>query len=205
MTEIIISHQHRFVCFSNPRCGSTSLRNLLEPYGDIRGVPEYPFHNHANSVSLRATFSREGWEWNDYVAFTTIRNPWARIVSMWEYAEVMPESVWAIHRRKANTFQRFVLGLTDYMEEMYAERHPSTGMSSMTISQFVDSSVRIFRLEDISRDLPPLLESLGISEVDIPHHNSTSHRPYRDYYSWRTRRTVSKFMAADIDEGNYVF
>lgn len=124
---------------------------------------------------------------------------------MWHYGEVMPASVWAEHRRATETFDKFVLALPDFMEHMYAERHPSTKMSSMTIDQMVDRSVQVFNLEDVPNQLPPYLRQFGITDVEIPHHNTTSHKPYRGYYSRRTRRAVKKFMPADIEAGSYTF
>jgi hypothetical protein len=201
-----VSHRYRFVFLSNPRCGSTSLRKMLLPYSDLSSTTnKYPYHHHTNAKALRRVFVEKGWDWDRYTVFTTIRNPWDRIVSMWEFADVTPESVWATHRRATESFDRFVFGLPEYMERLFAERHAPTGMTSIVISQFADETVQVFRLETLAEKLPPLLSDLGLPAVNIPHVNATIHRPYRAYYNWRTRRAVARFMAPDIEVGQYRF
>ncbi|WP_367268204.1 sulfotransferase family 2 domain-containing protein [uncultured Thiohalocapsa sp.] len=76
-----ISHQHRFVFLSNPQSGSTSIRIALDPYSDIKSSTEFPYHHHTNARRLKEHFLKQGWDWNSYFKFTTVRNPWDRMVA----------------------------------------------------------------------------------------------------------------------------
>lgn len=85
-----ISHTHRFVFYSNPKTGSTTVRTLLDPYSDIAGVPksqtspDFPFHSHMRPVEVKKIFVERGWDYDDYYRFTFVRNPWSRLVSLYE-------------------------------------------------------------------------------------------------------------------------
>ncbi len=166
----------------------------------------YEWRPHVNTRVLRAAFEERDWDWDSYRAFTTIRNPWARVVSMWHFGETHPASVWSKHRQATGTFKRFVLELPEYVERLYREEHAPTGMTNMSIDQFADETVRVFRLEDISVELPPYLAELGLPDVGpMPHINQTEHDDYRRYYDPESRKTVRRLMEADIEVGRYRF
>jgi hypothetical protein len=83
-----ISHRHRFVFFSNPRTGSTSLRDFLDPLSDFHGAilpspPAQPFHDHMRPIDARREFERLGLDYGAYYKFVFVRNPWARLASLY--------------------------------------------------------------------------------------------------------------------------
>ena len=89
-----ISHQHKFVFLANPQSGSTSIRKLLDPYSEIKSSTQFPYHHHVNAPSLRKHFQEMDWEWEDYLKFTTIRNPWDKMVGRYFYGLKNPKSIW---------------------------------------------------------------------------------------------------------------
>lgn len=88
-----ISHRHKFVFFSNPKTGSESMRDLLDPLSDVRGVAyfhataNHPFYSHIRPLEIRPVFKRFGWRYADYYSFVFVRNPWARLVSLYRYLQ----------------------------------------------------------------------------------------------------------------------
>lgn len=85
---MLVSHDHRFIFFSNPKTGSESVRELLAPYADVEGIPmweasdEHPYYSHIRPVEVREIFRERGHAFGDYFRFTFVRNPWSRLVSL---------------------------------------------------------------------------------------------------------------------------
>jgi len=83
--DLRISHRHRFVFIAVPRTASTSIRRALDPYSDLKSGFERPFYHHATATELRAAFADRDWDWNTYLSFGLVRNPWERMVSQYRY------------------------------------------------------------------------------------------------------------------------
>jgi len=91
-----ISHKHRFVFFAFPKTGSESIREALNPISDVAGEHEANIlkrpeeerpgliPNHISPRDLRSFFRERGWPFEDYYRFMFVRNPWARLVSLYE-------------------------------------------------------------------------------------------------------------------------
>jgi hypothetical protein len=86
-----ISHKYKFIFFANPKTGSETVRKILDPYADIR--PEYdfpivsssnPYYSHMPPIELKKVFLTKGLNFEEYFKFTMVRNPWARLVSLYE-------------------------------------------------------------------------------------------------------------------------
>ncbi|MEO0437712.1 MAG: sulfotransferase family 2 domain-containing protein [Pseudomonadota bacterium] len=87
---MVISHKHKFIFFSNPKTGSEWIRLLLQDLQEeeVRTFRErsheYAFYSHMRPVEARAAFRKLELEFDDYYRFVCIRNPWARLVSLYE-------------------------------------------------------------------------------------------------------------------------
>ncbi|MEL6928966.1 MAG: sulfotransferase family 2 domain-containing protein [Cyanobacteria bacterium J06600_6] len=93
---MILSHQHKFIFFCNPKTGSTSVETALEPYQEghefnhgLRQFYEgdlsqklFP-NKHLPPAILKAWLPETIW--NDYYKFVFVRNPWDWFVSEWKY------------------------------------------------------------------------------------------------------------------------
>jgi len=82
-----ISHKHKFIFLSKPKCASESIREKLNKFSDIKSEGKYPYHHHTTAFELRMHFNAMGWNWDEYFSFTTIRNPWDMIVSLYHYGK----------------------------------------------------------------------------------------------------------------------
>jgi hypothetical protein len=85
-----ISHKNKFIFFSNPKTGSESLREMLTPYSDILDIPykettkENPFYSHISPLEVKNIFNAQGFNFDEYYKIVCIRNPFNRLVSLYE-------------------------------------------------------------------------------------------------------------------------
>ena len=208
-----ISHQYRFIFFSNPKTGSSTIRQFLDPYTDVRPVLNYrnltdanPFYPHMRPDEARPLFEQFGWDFEGYTKFVFVRNPWARLVSLYEH----------IHRE--NQKQPFADWL--YSVKPYGcggggeawERWRRYG--SYSIEHIIKDSGgnilvdKVLRLEDMQQALIPFLGALGLlvdPATPIGHKNSGTKKDYRRYYNAETREHVEDLYRYDIVNYGYRF
>ena len=86
---MIVSTEHKFIFISNPKCASSSIRRSLHKYHN-HTIEEHlkkmgDWHDH---LIAQEVYNRIGIFCNvkKYFIFTTIRNPWERVVSFYNYA-----------------------------------------------------------------------------------------------------------------------
>jgi hypothetical protein len=200
-----VIHKSRLVFLSNPRCGSTSVRRVLDPFSDVKSGKQPPLKNHMNAAALKSYFDSMGWIWTDYTSFTTIRNPWSRVVSCYSYGTNTSNSVWRKRvESAAGDFEEFVRRLPNYNVTAHQRtlRVEDFAFSADDGKQLVD---RIFRVEDLDRTLPPFLARFGIQIKGVPHINTTEHASYRALFTEESKERVREFFAKDIALGNYRF
>ena len=82
-----ISHSHRFVFLSKWKCASEAIRAALDPFSDIVSTQEYPWYHHTPLAPLKREFAERGWDWDSYFVFTTVRNPYTMLNSLYAYAK----------------------------------------------------------------------------------------------------------------------
>lgn len=200
---MLICHSKKFLFIAMPKTGSESVQEMLAKYSEVRSPKgdktsaekkASGFHNHITARALMETFQREGWNWDDYFSFTLIRNPWDRIVSMYEYGRQTAYSRQHDKVKEAGDFAGFVR--TASIRGI--ERHAFSPDGEMLVR-------KIIRLEDVGTELPPVLQQLGVRASKVPHVNKTKRRPYQEYYDKATEEYVRDRFAKDIEVGNYCF
>ena len=81
------SRSRKFIYLANPKTGSTSIRNLLEDISDHQQlIDRGQYHEHWSACEYKAVFSSNGWSWDGYYRFLTIRDPWKKYVSNYLYS-----------------------------------------------------------------------------------------------------------------------
>ncbi|MCG8456047.1 MAG: sulfotransferase family protein [Holophagales bacterium] len=205
-----ISHRHRFIFFSFPKTASSTLRHFIDPFSDVRPVRRYadvsednPFHPHMRPEEAREWFERFGWEFARYTRFTCIRNPWARLVSLYHH----------IGRSESPPpFGDWIRSLTadDAAEERLWLRY-----GRWPFERFIrdrDGNVlvdKVLRTEDIDETLIPYLRRIGVPIAGgrvLPRRNhSGAGSGYRTFYDPRTAALVRELFAYEVEHFGYSF
>lgn len=230
-----ISHRYKFVFFSNPKTGSESVRLMLDPYSDIKCVrlsectPDFPFYDHMTPLELRDVFHQRGWHFDEYYRFTFVRNPWARLVSV--YAAILDRGFAGRLRDLANAASRLVRGrdrapdvegFRRWVREVETSgrggggkpHHRFRRKGTWSIAAFTGDGQggelvnEVIRLEDAADRLPALAHELHLPDADrlrLPHVNVHRHPKYVAYYDDATAAHVARLYADDIARFGYRF
>lgn len=229
-----ISHRHKFIYFSNPKTGSESVRTLLDPFSDIAGVPMWemtadtPFYTHISPREVRDLFHELGWTYHDYYSFTFVRNPWARLVSLYMMIHAhrrgrLSRMLGEIRARaKGKPMHPSVRGFQCWLQAIRPDGAGGGGPPGQRWQTYGTYSIRayaydedgkalvrrVIRLEDIDAELPDVLREIGLpcdSRIEVPRVNVRAHRSYVEFYDDSSRELVATKYSYDIAQFRYQF
>ena len=223
-----ISHRSKFIFFSFPKTGSESVRQLLEPFSDIHGIPYWernedtPFYSHISPAEVKLLFEKNGWDYDDYYKFTFVRNPWARMVSLYNmiyFTKPATSLIGKLRSKLRNTttpgFKQWLLstktdgegagGPPDQRWQVYGSYSIEKYIMGKENVSLVD---QVIKLEEIDDALPLLLNKLGLPNAEslhIPRINTRKRQNYADYYDEESREIIAKRYHYDIEQFNYAY
>jgi len=133
-----------------------------------------------------------------YFKFGFVRNPWDRVVSLYERTE-------AQQMRNEMTFDQFVDWI-QYSSSTCVHSSPHR----YQLDWFVDSNGKVLadfigKFERLEEDWAFVAEKLGITER-LPHRRASLRaRHYTEYYTARTREIIATKFQVDIEHFGYEF
>jgi hypothetical protein len=207
-----ISHKYKFIFFSNPKTGSESLREILDPYSDITDCTfrevsdENPFYSHITPIEVSEIFNEKGWDYNSYFKFICVRNPFAKLVSLYEmiyrrWPVKPPFSYWL-----KQTYQNGNGGGGKTHEKW--RQYGTYALENLIMDQNSNMLVdKVLKLEDISKELPLILDQLGIETNDLKiikkNTSKNKKKKVRDYYNDKLEKLVYDRYSWEIKKFNY--
>lgn len=196
-----ISHTHKFIFLANPQCGSTSIQKMLRPFSDFSDSDNNLLPPHSNAQMAKNFLEEAGLDWNKYIKFTTIRNPWSRMVGRYHYGLSNPRSMWHKFAVQSSDFKDFL------NNQRVVNASKNLDINSFTCDENGESLVdHILKIEDVSTEISKVLAKVGIHFVYLPRLNSSSHRHYSHYYDdQKSIEKVEEILKPDIEYGQYVF
>ena len=212
----MISHRYKCIFVEVPKTGSTSVRHvlgkaikphlnlceikrLMESYWVVRGgrknrILEWLY------LTLPAERRKERGrrQFESYFKFGFVRNPWDRVVALYERNE-------AVQMRQEMTFEEFVHWI-QYSSSTCIHSSPHR----YQLDWFVDANGRMLadfigRFERLQEDWVVVAKKLGVSEV-LPHARANPRsRHYTEYYTPETQSIIEEKFKIDIETFNYRF
>jgi|GEM_PF-2982756 len=187
-----------FVALAKPRCGSTSLRLMLEPLldvknGDIKvntGGQMPPFHPHITAPYLKHILRERGHDVDALDFIITIRQP---VSMLWSYHKFFKPDLKSRYNFAKNwdgdnlmDFERWVCEGTLSPNKLWGEFAPqwtlTSGLATLSLEYRAmdqDHTLqvdRIFRIEEPETLHDWLAEKTG-KKVQLPHKNRTDTSP----------------------------
>lgn len=205
-----ISHRHRFIFFSFPKTASSTLRHFIDPVSDVRPVrrftdvnPDNPFHPHMRPEEAKGCFERFGWDFAGYTRFTCVRNPWARLVSLYH------------HIGRGESPPPFPEWLRNLTVDDVAEERLWLRFGRWPFERFIqdrDGNVlvdKVLRTEDLDKTLIPYLRDIGVPIARgrvLPRRNhSGAGSGYRPFYDAPSAALVRELFAYEVESFGYRF
>src|SRR5881394_3408108 len=190
----VISHEHKCIFVEVPKTGSTSIRAILgkawKPHlnlWQIKQAMEMSWTRYGGRKNrIRAALyllqpeerrketGRRHFE--AYFKFGFVRNPWDRVVSLYERNE-------AVQMRQEMTFEEFVRWI-QYSSSTCIHSSPHR----YQLDWFVDANGKMLadfigRFERLQEDWAMVAKKLGVSEA-LPHTRANPRlRDYTEYYT----------------------
>jgi hypothetical protein len=137
-------------------------------------------------------------QFESYFKFGFVRNPWDRVVSLYERNE-------AVQLKNKMTFEQFV----DWIQYSSATCIHSSP-HRYQLDWFVDANGTVLadfigKFERLEQDWALVARKVGVSET-LPHRRANPRaRHYTDYYNTRTRELIANKFRIDIEHFGYEF
>src|SRR5882762_5494779 len=212
----MISHQHKCIFVQIPKTGSTSIRvllgkpirphlnlweikRLMESYWPVRGGRRNRIIECFYLMLPREQRLEMGrGQFESYFKFGFVRNPWDRVVSLYERRE-------ALEFRAQMTFDQFVDWI-QYSSSTCIHSSPHR----YQLDWFVDPNGKVLadfigRFERLREEWAFVAKKLGLSDA-LPHARTNPRtRHYSEYYTPRKRRLIEEKFKVDIETFGYQF
>ena len=217
-----IDTKNKIIYLANPKTGSTSLRKMMDNHNDTDFLNNLKknniYHDHWSinmyKIHINNCIKITDVNLSEYFSFTTIRNPWNRVVSGFKYTKSDKNGYPWYHNKydksSANsyTFKEFINDLHD------KDYWCGIGIPNASYFCFDENNnqiiTKIYPIELLTKEIiqKDIIKYTGI-HYDIPkieHLNSTKTVNYRDFYTeqWMIDK-VSEVYKKDIELGNYKF
>jgi len=210
-----ISHKFQFIYFSIPKTGSESIRKFLDPISDQKIVqfPEIdnnnPYYSHMRPCEIQSVFQSRDLNYNLYTRLATVRNPWARIASLYK----MTQRNWGDQLRLSFSEWIHTLDPTGNSTAHMPEKWYAHGVMSM--KHFLTDQKgqimvdKVFRIEDQTDELFEafsLMTSGRFLNQKLFHMNKADQAyDWRSMYCQEAKKRVGDLYAEDIDLFKYMF
>ena len=226
---MIIALYQKFIFIPIQKTGSTSIReSLYKNYNCVEAStdPTSLIYNHTSACRLKLYFEEQKQfpsseqnlgNWKDYFKFTFVRNPYARLVSQYNYYCKIGSNPREVIDSNGDKFTH----TTEYY-------NLCKEINKKSFKQFVQNNQNNFDLpyswfcldefdfvgktENMQTDFDKAIEHINknntraITEtISIPHYNKSTKKHYSDYYDDETKKIAKKFYGEDIERFKYKF
>ena len=162
----IISRKNNYIFFHIPKCGGTSMSDILPNKEIVKNIE----NTHFTYFETKYAFDVNGETdiFNKSNKFALVRNPIDRVVSLFKY--IKKHSDHHLHNRFINyDFTQFCYFLRNVGDDsiMSCKAH------LMDDNGEIDSSIKIFKLEEINHNLEELSDIIGQKINSFPHINTS--------------------------------
>ena len=208
---MLISDSHKFIYLRMRKVASTSMRDILRPLcipipkGRLAHLKSrarlewdyhrYVFRSHDDILSAKYRMPEELF--TSYFKFAFVRNPWARLVSEYEFLLKRPKHGRHARVKKMSDFSEFI-----QMQIPRRDAYQSNMLCDKDGKLLMDF---VGKLENLDQDWQTACTRAGIPYQALPRKNVTERKPYRSYYDSESRQLVAKHWAREIELFEYTY
>ncbi|MCB1581811.1 MAG: sulfotransferase family 2 domain-containing protein [Xanthomonadales bacterium] len=207
----MISHKHQCIFVHIPKCGGTSIENMIWEPEEKTTDNLYmgfisPMYNkyqtgglqHLYAAQIKNEFSPRIF--SSYFKFTVVRNPWDKIVSQFTYIKKRPDLMDFIGMKANDEFKT-------YLQLIQKKEHVQW---SCQYKFFLDENGhslvdQVYRFENFQQAVTDVLNKLNISFKQILHSKKGSRGHYSEYYDEESKEIIEHLYSKDISMLDYHF
>ena len=214
---MLISHKFKFLTIDIPKTGTRSYRESLAGFIDIIGTYQTQFTQHQTAMSVKNEFNKNGWNWDSYFKYITIRNPWARYVSFYFWAKnklIELDNIFKSKEPESQLNKDAFTYLTNLFKNNNYNQHlilkNIINQQSSQNSYFIENNEilvdYIARTETIDIDFQFLCNKVGITPIpELKHENKNKAYNYKDFYDQELIDLVAYKEKYVIENYNYQY
>lgn len=200
----MICHKHKCIFVHIPKtAGSSISKGLLKSGFDW--IADDLHHPLFVDINICMPIS------NQYSIISCIRNPWDRMVSLYEYGKMRHSMGGNQLDVKSNEqFQEWLQRIL-YEQDIKIHNHSRRDYWLGNCANWLMVNGRIcftslIRFENLLNDYHKICDIYKIKNpVKLPHLLKSNRKPYIEYYNDQTRQIIEKHCALDIDIFGYKF
>ena len=208
---MLISDSHQFIFLRMRKVASSSMRTILSPLSLPRpegrlahlksraglewDYHKYVFRAHDNIQAAQKRMPADRFE--SYFKFAFVRNPWARLVSEYQFLLNRPKHGRHARVKKMHEFRQFI--------DMQIPRKDAYQINMICDRQGNPIMDFVGKLENMKSDWSTVCQRIGLPSQDLHKENTTRHRRYQDYYDDETRQLVARHWAKEVELFGYDF
>jgi hypothetical protein len=215
------SQKHEFLFIHIPKTAGVSIiESLHRATGDLRSVQDDRwnndikhdpvFDNHYTYQQVRNTYATLGSNIrpDTFRPFWVIRNPWARMVSLYHHRLRKPKyNTINDQRVLEGGFTNWLIN-TQHVSDWSLTKTPQTSwIESGPYAPGHSAWMRfgnVLKMEELTAG--KLQKITGIPRIDLGHRNTDNVRQdYREYYDAESLGHINRFFNSDIELGEYEF
>lgn len=225
-TVVFLSNTHKFIFFSIPRTGTTSILSALraalpwidrqEATADDLRTGNFSFDHRESSLLRKHTMPHElrsilGDDLDRYFKFAFVRNPWDWLVSTYFFARSIPLDILIMPDGSPEPFHRLATEarrcpFVDFIRLQNEDPAFGWAFHPFLYAKNGDPLLDfVGRYETIQTDFDSACQRIGLPRLPLDRLNAAHHQHYRDYYDERTRQIVAERFAAMITNFGYEF
>ena len=215
---MIISHSRKFVFVHIQKNAGTSITKYLDKHLTYQDLllgcnkfgesinrsyrKKFGLHKHAHAIKIKDVMGDETW--NSYFSFSFVRNPYDRIVSLYNWCRKgkfkFPECQAAL---QAENFSQFIR--SECFQQLPNQLKYLTDTEGNIIVDFIG------RQESIQEDFDRVCQKLGIpsDNMNKARHSFRTRRPQDNYQSYfksdEDLELVRNQFSSDLDFFGYEF
>ena len=209
-SQMIISHQHRFIFAAIPKTGTHSVRQALREHMSAEDLEQvglfvnkrFPFkelaaisHGHITLQQVRPFLGEEAF--GSYFKFAFVRNPFDRFVS---YCAFMTRANDAFTRDPQRVMRHILHEVRPMHHVLFVPQH--TFVVDENGGMLADV---VGRVEDMQSSYDAICARIGIPPRALDQVNSSRRGHYRDYYDPALIDGVTELYRRDLELFGYEF
>lgn len=194
----MVNYEDKYIFIHIPRTGGTSIEYVLnnnKPIPVATGIQHWKYIDYINNIS----------NIEKYYIFSVIRNPWDRLLSI--YNE--PNNPFIVENQTFNNWinQFSNIGNRNILMSQYSYLIDQNGWirAGTPRYNYKDDINYICKFENLQEDFDIVCDRLNIKNKKLSHINKTNHIHYTDIYTDESKKIVENLYYDDIGFFGYKF